>query len=59
MCYGHQDPKYAMRDIEARVKDLSIGQEKTKQAARAPLSGLLARLRAAMNGLLRKDRAHV
>jgi len=59
MCYGHQDPKHAMRDIEARVKDLSFGQEETKQAAPAPLAGLVARLRDAMNGLLRKDRAHV
>jgi len=48
-----------MRDIEARVKHLSVAQEKTKQATRAPLGGLLARLRDAVNGLLRKDRAHV
>jgi hypothetical protein len=59
MCHGNLDPKYAMRDIEARVKHLSTGQEETKQAARAPLAGLLARLRDAMTGLLRKDRAHV
>ena len=59
MCHGNLDPKYAMRDIEARVKHLSIGQENTKQAAPAPLSGLLVRLRDALNGLLRKDRAHV
>ena len=60
MCYGHQDPKQAMRDIEARVKHLSLsGQDETKQATRAPFRGLLARLRDAVNGLLRKDRAHV
>ena len=59
MCYGNLDPKYAMRDIEARVKHLSAEQDKTKQAARAPLLGLIARLWGAMNGLLRKDRAHV
>lgn len=60
MCYGHQDPKHAMRDIEARVKHLSLaGQDETKQAVRAPLAGLVARLRDALNGLLRKDRAHV
>jgi len=59
MCHGHLDPKYAMRDIEARVKDLSFGQDETKQAARAPFGGLMARLRDAVNGLLRKDRAHV
>ncbi|WP_434612493.1 hypothetical protein [Tabrizicola sp. M-4] len=59
MCHGHLDPRHAMRDIEARVKHLSVAQEKTKQATRAPLGGLLARLRDAVNGLLRKDRAHV
>lgn len=60
MCYGHQDPKHMMRDIEARVKHLSLsGQDETKQATRAPFGGLLARLRGAVNGLLRKDRAHV
>ena len=59
MCHGNLDPKYAMRDIEARVKHLSAEQDKTKQAACAPLMGLIARLWGAMNGLLRKDRAHV
>ena len=59
MCHGNLDPKYAMRDIEARVKHLSVAQDKTKLAARAPQTGLFARLRAAINGLLRKDRAHV
>ena len=59
MCHGNLDPKYAMRDIEARVKHLSYEQDKTKQAAPAPQFGLLARLRDAIHGLLRKDRAHV
>ncbi len=59
MCHGNLDPKYAMRDIEARVKHLSLGQDETKQATPAPLTGLLARLRDAALGLLRKDRAHV
>lgn len=60
MCHANIDPKYAMRDIEARVKGLSLtGQEETKQAALAPLAGMIARLRDAVNGLLRKDRAHV
>ena len=60
MCCGHLDPKHAMRDIEARVKHLSLtGQDETKQAGLAPLAGLVARLRGAVNGLLRKDRAHV
>ncbi len=60
MCHGNLDPKYAMRDIEARVKHLSLtGQDETKQAGPAPLGGLITRLRDAVNGLLRKDRAHV
>jgi len=60
MCHGNLDPKYAMRDIEARVKHLSpAGQDETKQATRAPLNGLLARLRGMVMGLLRKDPAHV
>lgn len=60
MCYGHLDPKHAMRDIEARVKHLSLaGQDETKQATRAPFGRLFARLRDVVNGLLRKDRAHV
>ena len=59
MCYGGLDPKYMMRDIEARVKHLSYEQDTTKQAALAPQAGLLARLRDAATGLLRKDRAHV
>lgn len=59
MCYGNLDPKYLMRDIDARVKHLSYEQDTTKQAASAPQVGLLARLRDAVLGLLRKDRAHV
>ncbi len=59
MCYGGQDPKYMMRDIEARMKHLSLEQDKTKQAAPAGQAGALARLRDAVRGWLMKDRAHV
>ncbi len=59
MCYGNLDPKFMMRDIEARVKHLSFEQDTTKQAAPVPQMGLLVRLRAIVMGLLRKDRAHV
>jgi hypothetical protein len=58
MCYGGLDPKYMMRDIEARVKHLSSEQDTTKEAAPAA-QGLWARLRDVVNGLLQKDRAHV
>ena len=60
MCYGNLDPKLQMREIDARVKHLSFEQDGTKQAATgARQAGLFARLRDAMAGLLRKDRAHV
>jgi hypothetical protein len=59
MCHGNLDPKYMMRDFEARVKHLSFEQDRTTQAAPAPQVGLFARLRHAVLGLLRKDRAHV
>jgi hypothetical protein len=59
MCHGNLDPKYLMRDIEARVKHVSSEQDTTKQAAPGPQAGLLARLRGAVAALLRKDRAHV
>ncbi len=59
MCYGGLDPKYQMRDIDARVKHLSFEQDTTKQAAPSAQVGLFARLRDAVSGLLRKDRAHV
>jgi len=59
MCYGNLDPKHLMRDIEARAKHLSFEQDTTKQAAPARQVGLIAQLRDAVLGLLRKDRAHV
>jgi hypothetical protein len=59
MCHGNLDPRYMMREIDARVKHLSLEQDRTKQAASVPHAGLLARLRLAITGLLRKDRAHV
>jgi hypothetical protein len=59
MCYGGLDPKYQMRDLEARVKHLSFEQDMTKLAAPVAQGGLLARLRDRINWLLRKDRVHV
>ena len=32
MCYGDLDPKYQMRDIEARVKSLTFEPDTQKQA---------------------------
>ena len=51
MCYGNLDPKFMMRDIEARVKHLSFEQDTTQQAAPVPQMGLLVRLRAIVMGL--------
>jgi hypothetical protein len=59
MCYGSLDPKYQMRDLDARMKHLSFEQDTTKQAAPVAQAGLMARLRDTINWLLRKDRAHV
>jgi hypothetical protein len=60
MCHGNLDPKYLLREMDSRVKHLSLEQDTTKQAALgARQAGLLARLRDALLGLLRKDRAHV
>jgi hypothetical protein len=59
MCYGGLDPKYQMREIDAKLKHLSFEQDTTKQAAPAPKAGLFARLGVVVAGLLRKDRAHV
>jgi hypothetical protein len=59
MCYGNLDPKLQLREIEARVKHLSFEQDGTKQADPEPQMGLLTRVRVALAGLLRKDRAHV
>lgn len=60
MCTGGLDPKYQLREIDARVKHLSFERDTTKQAAPdARQAGLFARLRVVIAGLLRKDQAHV
>ncbi len=43
MCYGNLDPKYAMRDIEARAKHLSAAQGAMKPATSLPQAVLLAK----------------
>lgn len=59
MCHGGLDPRYQMRDIDARTEYLSFEQHRKKQAAPVARGGLIARLRDAVIGLLRKDRVHV
>lgn len=59
MCYGNIDPKFALREADARMKGVSVFMEtKTDDAAR-PASGAFSWLRAALARLTRKDEAHV
>ena len=55
MCYGGLDPKYQMREIEARVKTFGYEQKTQKQAAHETSPGLMARAKAIVDWLLRKD----
>ncbi|HMO09347.1 MAG TPA: hypothetical protein PKD10_17130 [Paracoccaceae bacterium] len=59
MCHGDLDPKYLMRDIEARMKRPLAERDSTKIAAAQAPAGLVARLRDILGWPLRKDRAHV
>jgi hypothetical protein len=59
MCYGGLDPKYLMRDTEARVKHPSYEQDTSNLAAPAGKPGLVAWINAAMARLTRKGPAHV
>jgi hypothetical protein len=59
MCYGGLDPKYMMRDIEARMKTAplaAVGDTKPKPAL---VPGLMVWVRAARDWALRKDPEHV
>ena len=44
MCYGGVDPKYMMRDIEARVKGVAFARDKSEVAGKMPAAGLWVRL---------------
>jgi hypothetical protein len=64
MCYGSLDPKYAMREADARLKGVSFqpvarSNENEQSPASAPSFGLGAWVRAAVARLKRKDEAHV
>ena len=58
MCYGCVEAKYMMRDIEARVKPIAMGEKKSEEA-QVPAQGLLARLRGALGLMKRKGALHV
>ena len=59
MCYGGLDPKYQMREIEARVKNLRVEPDTQKQAAPDAGPGLMARVRGMLAWLMRKEVPHV
>lgn len=59
MCYGGPDPKHAMREIEARVAQLSPASDTTQQGAPASAGRAWASLRSAMAQMLRKGPGHV
>ena len=59
MCYGNLDPKLALRETEARLKDVSFQSDAKHTPASVPAFGLVTWLRAAMARLKRKDQAHV
>jgi hypothetical protein len=59
MCYGSLDPKYAMRDVEARVKSLSWTQDTEKETTQPVPAGVMARMRAVWILIRRKETRHV
>ncbi len=59
MCYGGLDPKYQMREIEARVKTFGFEPDTRKEAVPDAAPGLLARVRGIVAWLMRKDARHV
>ena len=58
MCYGSQDPKFMLRDIEDRVKGVAFAAEKTETAGKIPDAGLWARLVEYYRRMKQKDLAH-
>jgi hypothetical protein len=55
MCYGNLDPKYAARDIEARVKSLSWTKVPEKEAAPEVRGGVIALVRTVWAKIRRKE----
>jgi len=59
MCYGGLDPKYQMREIEARFKTLTFEHDTRKQAAPKQRFGLMALVRGVLGWMRRKETRHV
>ncbi len=58
MCYGHQEPRFMLRDIEERVKGVAFVRETSEEPGKFPLGGLVVRLRGLIRWIKRKDLAH-
>ncbi len=59
MCYGSLDPKFAMRETEARLKGVSFQSVTEITPASRPAVGPLVWVRSAFARLMKKDAAHV
>ncbi len=55
MCYGGQDTKFMMRDIEERVKGVAFAADKSEEPGKIPLVGLMVRLWGVIRRYKRKD----
>jgi hypothetical protein len=59
MCHAAVDLKYAVRDIEARMKTVAEMRDKSDEAAQAASGGLLARLGAVLARWFGKEAVNV
>lgn len=58
MCYGGQDAKYMMRDIEERMKGVAFVADKSEIPGEKSAGGLAVWLRALFGRKPRKDLVH-
>jgi hypothetical protein len=59
MCYGSVDPKYVARDIEARVKPLSLAEVPEKEGQPEVPGRAIGWIRALWVRIRRKEGYHV
>jgi hypothetical protein len=59
MCHAACDPKYAMRDIEARLKPVAKVQDKSEEAAEPAPAGRFARAGRALARWFGKEAGYV
>ena len=58
MCYGGQEAKYMMRDIEERMKGVAFVADKSETPVEKSVGGLFVWLRALFGRKPRKDLVH-